>query len=247
MKLDVKKGVLTLPTSLSPDELREKLRKWEPWMIRIDFTNGVSTSEYKQSTPFAEYPLGKFGVVEGALPLAEFAGGKLLDVACNSGYNSLYAAARFGMTSTGIDVLPRHIEVSRFLSELAGIPADFLLGTAENFSRPEQFDLILHFGTLYHLPNPVLSLTLAFENLKPGGYLALETQVYDHPEDDKICYYMHMQNNDPSNFWALSTSVLKNCLELQGFGAIRELLKVVPKEGLARHMSRIVLVAQRPA
>jgi 2-polyprenyl-3-methyl-5-hydroxy-6-metoxy-1,4-benzoquinol methylase len=101
--------------------------------------------------------------------LAEFAGGKLLDVGCNSGYNSLYAAARFGMTSTGIDVLPRHIEVSRFLSELAGIPADFLLGTAENFSRPEQFDLILHFGTLYHLPNPVLSLTLAFENLKPGG------------------------------------------------------------------------------
>ena len=54
-----------MPTSLSPDELREKLRKWEPWMIRIDFTNGVSTSECKQLTPFAEYPLGKFGVVEG--------------------------------------------------------------------------------------------------------------------------------------------------------------------------------------
>ena len=162
MKLDVKNRVLTLPTSLSPDELREKLRKWEPWMIRIDFTNGVSTSECKQLTPFADYPLGKFGVVEGALPLAEFAGGKLLDVGCNSGYNSLYAAARYGMTSTGIDVFPRHIEVSRFLSELAGIPADFLLGNAENFSRPEQFDLILHFGTLYHLPNPVFSLTLAF-------------------------------------------------------------------------------------
>jgi hypothetical protein len=71
VKLDVKKGVLTLPTSLSPDELREKLRKWEPWMIRIDFTNGVSTSECKQLTPFAEYPLGKFGVVEDALPLAK--------------------------------------------------------------------------------------------------------------------------------------------------------------------------------
>ena len=35
-------------------------------------------------------------------------------------------------------------------------------------------------GTLYHLPNPVLSLRTTFDNLRPGGYLALETQVYDH-------------------------------------------------------------------
>ena len=63
----------------------------------------------------------------------------------------------------------------------------------------------LHFGTLYHLPNPVLSLQTTFDNLRSGGYLALETQVYDHPQDPNICYFMHMQNNDKTNFWALST------------------------------------------
>ena len=52
-------------------------------------------------------------------------------------------------------------------------------------------------------PSALLSLRQSFENLKPDGYLALETQVYDHPQDPNICYFMHMQNNDPTNFWAL--------------------------------------------
>jgi len=106
---------------------------------------------------------------------------------------------------------------------------------------------VLHFGTLYHLPNPVLSLQVTFANLRPGGYLALETQVYDHPEDPNICYFMYMQNNDETNFWALSTSVLTKCLELLGFREIQQLLKVVPAQGLAEHMARIILVARKPA
>lgn len=105
---------------------------------------------------------------------------------------------------------------------------------------------MLHFGTLYHLPNPVLSLQTTFDNLRPGGYLALETQVYDRPGDPNICYFMHMQNNDPTNFWALSSSVLKKCLKLIGFQDIRELPKVVLPEGLPLHMARTILVARKP-
>jgi hypothetical protein len=94
------------------------------------------------------------------------------------------------------------------------------------------------------LPNPLLSLHTTYDNLKKGGYLALETQVYDHPGDKNICYFMHMQNNDPSNFWALSTYVLKKYLQLLGFVEIQELLKVAPKM-LEKHMSRIILVAKK--
>jgi hypothetical protein len=65
-------------------------------------------------------------------------------------------------------------------------------------------------------PSPLLSLRQSFKNLKPDGYLALKTQVYDHPQDPNICYFMHMQNNDPTNFWALSTPVSKKNLELRG-------------------------------
>ena len=56
---------------------------------------------------------------------------------------------------------------------------------------------------------------------------------------------MHMQNNDPSNFWALSTPVLKKNLELIGFANIREVKRVV-LQTLAEHMARIIVVARKP-
>jgi 2-polyprenyl-3-methyl-5-hydroxy-6-metoxy-1,4-benzoquinol methylase len=239
------KGVLTLHTTLAPEALSEKLRLWEPWGHRIDFDNGVSTKNFNRRIPFNEHPLHKFSVVEDAIPFAKITGGRMLDIGCCAGYNSIHAAMKYGARCTGIDVVPPQIEISRFLSETAGINAEFFIASAETFSRPEEFDVVLHFGTLYHLPNPVLSLRTTFDNLRRGGYLALETQVYDHPGDENICYFMHMQNNDVTNFWALSTSVLTKCLELVGFREIRQ-LKLMPTEGLAKHMARIILVARKP-
>ncbi len=246
MANESKANLVTLQTTLSAEELSARLKRWEPWSIRVDFSNGISTKDFKHRVPFAEYPLGKFNVVERVIPFAKLSGASMLDVGCNAGYNSINAATKYGMRCTGIDVVQRHVEVSRFFSELAGITAEFILDSAETFSRPNEYDVVLHFGTLYHLPNPVLSLQRTFDNLRAGGYLALETQVYDHPDDPNICYFMHMQNNDRTNFWALSTAVLTKWLTLLGFCEIVELLKVVPRQGLAEHMSRIVMVARKP-
>ena len=105
----------------------------------------------------------------------------MLDIGCNIGHNSITAALKYQISAVGIDVVHRYIEVARFLTATAGVSCEFELASAETFSRPGQFDVVLHFGTLYHLPNPLLSLWRSFENLKLGGYIAIETQVYDHP------------------------------------------------------------------
>jgi 2-polyprenyl-3-methyl-5-hydroxy-6-metoxy-1,4-benzoquinol methylase len=184
---------LTLHTSLSPEALQEKLRLWEPWSHRLDFDNGVSTLNCAQRTPFSESPLRKFRDTESAIPFGELAGGRLLDIDCNAGYNSIHAALRYQFSATGIELIPRHVEAARFLAALAGVSCEFELASAETFSRPGEFDVVLHFGMLYHLPNPLLSLQRSFENLKLGGYIALETQVYADPEDPNICYFMYEQ------------------------------------------------------
>jgi 2-polyprenyl-3-methyl-5-hydroxy-6-metoxy-1,4-benzoquinol methylase len=160
--------------------LKEKLRHWESWGHRIDFDNGVSTKDFRRRIPFSQQPLSKLRFVEAVIPFANMSCAKLLDVGCCAGYNSIHSAVKYSTCCTAIDIVPRHIEISPFLSEIAGVTAEFLIASAETFSRPEEFDVILHFGTLYHLPNPVLSLRTTFDNLRPGGYLALETQVYDH-------------------------------------------------------------------
>jgi SAM-dependent methyltransferase len=241
----MEQSFLTLHTTLTPEALKEKLRRWEPWSHRIDFDNGVSTRDFKRRIPFSEEPLDKFHAVEAAIPFGNISDGTVLDVGCNTGYNSIHTALKYGTRCTGIDIVPKHIEISRFFSGVAGVKAEFLLASAETFSRPEEFDVALHLGTLYHLPNPVLSLRTTFDNLRPGGYLALETQVYDHPDDPNICYFMYMQNNDWTNFWALSTTALTKCLELVGFREIQHVM-TVPLQGPVKYMRRIILVARKP-
>lgn len=242
----MEQDVLTLHTSLSPDALRNKLQLWAPWSHRVDFDNGVSTREFARAGLFSEAPLRKFRNVAAVIPFQELRGGRLLDVGCNAGYNSINAALNYGLSAVGIDVIRRHIEAARFLATTADVSCEFELASAETFSRPANFDVVLHFGTLYHLPNPLLSLWQSFQNLKLGGFIAIETQVYDHPEDSNVCYFMLGQNNDDTNFWALSTSVLKKGLELLGFTEVQEVRKVVPPNGtLGRHMARIIMVARK--
>lgn len=237
--------ILRLPSTESPEALSETLRQYEPWSIRIDFDNGVSTKDFQRRVPFAENPLQKITIAGQHLPIDELRGGAVLDIGCASGYNSIYAATKWDMIPTGIDFNARHITVSKMLAEAAGVGATFLQDSAETFRRPRTFDLVLHFGTLYHLPNPFLALEVAFENLRPGGHLALETQVYEHPEDENLCYFMHMHNNDSTNFWALSPSVLRRYLEMLGFGDVRTVLTVRPAI-LEEHMARTIMIARRP-
>ena len=231
-------------TELNKEELLNKLQEWEPWGHRIDFSNGISTKNLKRRVPFSENTIQKFKIVEKVIPFDNFRGGKLLDIGCNSGYNSVYAYQKFGLETTGIDVNPRHIEVSNFLKEITDVKSNFYLHDAETFSKENYFEVILHFGTLYHLPNPLLSLKNSYNNLKKGGYLAIETQVYDDPRDSNLVYFMHMHNNDPTNFWALSTGVLQKYLEYIGFNDFQELLRTRPAI-MEKGMSRVIVVAKK--
>ena len=240
------KDVLTLPTLLSAEELREQLKIREPWRAKIDFNNGISTADFKRRAPFNEHPLLKLLAVAPLIPFRQMKGRELLDVGCNVGYNSIYLAQTYGISCTGVDLDPRNIEIASFLAGLAQVDVEFVLDSAETFNRTRGFYVVLHFGTLYHLRNPLLSLQNSYHNLRRGGYLAIETQVYDDPDNPNACYFMHMQNDDCSNFWALSPSVLNKVLELSGFVEMKELFRIVPAVGLAPKMARILVLARRP-
>lgn len=242
----VEKIALTLPSSLPAEELCEQLKKREPWSAKIDFNNGVSTKDLKRRMPFSEHPLSKLSVVASLIPFRHMAGRELLDLGCNIGYNSIYLAQKYGALCTGVDLSPRNIEIASFLARVAQVDVEFVADSAETFNRIRGFYVVLHFGTLYHLRNPLLSLQNSYHNLRRGGYLAVETQVYDDPENPNACYFMHMQNDDCSNFWALSPSVLIKVLELSGFVEIQELSRIVPARGLASNMARMLVLARKP-
>jgi 2-polyprenyl-3-methyl-5-hydroxy-6-metoxy-1,4-benzoquinol methylase len=236
---------LRIETEVQAERLREKLRGWAPWRVLIEFSNGVSTNEFEQEFPFTQSPLWKLGRFATTVPFENLR--DVLDVGCNVGYNAIYLARDYDAHCVGIDVQQRHIEAARYLAGLVGVDCHFELAHAEGFIKPESFDLVVHFGTLYHLPNPLAGLRAAWENLRPAGWLCLETQTYDDPADDRLCYWLHGLNDDASNFLALSTTAVCESLELLGFRDVRETHRETTAVGGRDHMYRVFLTAVKTA
>jgi 2-polyprenyl-3-methyl-5-hydroxy-6-metoxy-1,4-benzoquinol methylase len=242
-------GELTAPlrieTEVEAETLREKLRSWAPWRVVIEFSNGVSTDEFAKEFPFSQSPLWKLGRFEGSVPFQTLR--DILDVGCNVGYNAIYLARDHGARCVGIDVQQRLIDAAQYFAGLVDVDCQFELAHAESFIKPESFDLVIHFGTLYHLPNPLGGLRAAWENLRPGGWLCLETQTYDDPADERMCYWLHGLNDDLSNFFALSTTAVRESLELLGFRDVHEVHREATTVGSREHMYRVFLAAVKTA
>lgn len=216
---------LVIPTSLSKTTLRAQLGKVTPpggWRHKICFSNGLSTSDLDCGKPWTDHPLNKIKMVERQCLDFAKQGGNALDIGSNIGYNSLYLAHRYGMNITGIDVSETLLKISRQFAEMSVIKnAEFRIEDAETFVRPNHFDLVVHFGTLYHLRNVVRALETTSKNLKIGGVLLLETQCHGEP-GSMLSRFVRGFNNDPSNWWALGDGALRHILEFCGFGDIVE-------------------------
>ena len=146
----MEKHFLTLQTSVAAEELRDRLRPWEPSSIRVDFSNGVSTKDFKRRTPFDEHPLIKFSLVEAAIPFAEISAGRMLDLGATPATTvekRIEALHQLGFSELeGIDLSPS------LAAAYAG-PGKILVGDCrqipfENASK----DILIVQGDLHHLP-----------------------------------------------------------------------------------------------
>lgn len=236
--------VLKLETDTSKEDLIGELSRYEPWGHRIDFSNGVSTKDLARRTPFSENTIQKASIAFQHIDKSSLSGKRILDVGCNSGYNSIFSATEFGMRPTGIDYSERHVRVSSLLAKMAGVEAVFKQANAETYVEDQAFHVVLHFGTLYHLPNPLLALKSSYDNLSNGGWIAIETQIFEG-RDENECYFMHMHNNDQTNYWALSPSVMEKYMDFIGFRDIKEVFRVTPRLMEVAGMHRTITIARK--
>jgi len=211
---------LVIPTALPPEELRTKLGQATPyggWRHLIHFSNGVKTSDLETAEPWSDRPLNKIKMVQKADAGFARRSGRALDVGCNCGYNALWLAHAYSMHVVGIEASGSHVATSQILAECSALDrATFKVADAESYVESEAFDLVVHFGTLYHLRNPIRSLETASRNLKLGGVLALETQCHGE-RGGLIARYVRGFKNDPSNWWGLGDGALREILTFCGF------------------------------
>jgi SAM-dependent methyltransferase len=232
-----------IETDVAEPEIRAFLQANAPWRVAVTFNGRISSEEYGVTPPFNHSPLTKIKAVEPHIPRAALSG-TVLDIGFNAGYNSIYLAKTYGARTAGVEVTLRHQTVASFLSRLSQTSCEFLIGDGETFLREGAFDLVLHFGTLYHQPNPILSLKTAALNLKPGGWLALETTAYLAGADPYENLYLCGAFGDPTNTWALSKATIDYVLQDVGF-AKPKLIAEVSLEVYQGRMSRVCFIAQK--
>jgi SAM-dependent methyltransferase len=99
-------------------------------------------------------------------------GAVALDVGCGEGRQALALHQRFGFRVTGIDPVPRHIEVARAAAGPDG-PV-FEVGTAEDIpAGPDLADLVWCRDVLVHVRDLPRAYAEFRRVLRPGGYVVV--------------------------------------------------------------------------
>ena len=101
-----------------------------------------------------------------------------LEVGCGSGAVSKYIAQNHGSNVTGVDLDPELIELAK--KGIGDIPnAHFFVADVTHLPFGDnEFDVVLSFGVMHHIPNWLDALEEIARVLKPKGYFVYWDLVY---------------------------------------------------------------------
>ena len=124
-----------------------------------EFFDSVEQHRYGRYAPWMRRVMG----------FDEFRGARLLEIGCGMG-TDLLQFARGGARCTGIDLTPRHVEITQHRFKLYGAPGNFMLADGEQLPfASETFDVVYSNGVLHHTPDTAGAIREVYRVLTPGG------------------------------------------------------------------------------
>lgn len=150
------------------------------WFYRFKLPSGAVTRSYGAGELDAIHDtrLKMLDATIAAMMPGGLAGRTAVDLACHQGWFSSQLAQRGARRVLGIDARAEHVADTTLISKALDLPqmeavqSDVHAASAERFGR---FDLVLCFGLIYHLENPVGALRVARDLCQ--GICVVETQV----------------------------------------------------------------------
>ena len=145
---------------ISKEEIENELKKYPEWFYPFDLDYGINTNpQWVGSTNIENRKRHMF------TPLLEKYGGSLkgkriLDVGCNEGYWSFEAIKQGAEYVLGIEGRQEFVDKANFVKKAKGLEnIEFKCLTTYDISKDfGKFDIVLFFGILYHLSEPIGTL-----------------------------------------------------------------------------------------
>jgi len=204
---------------LSDQEIFERINSVKNWYHRIEIRPGIITPGINDSP-----------AVLRILNIPEDCSGlKVLDLGTRDGFYAFELEKR-GANVVAIDYFPADKTGFKVAAELLNSKVNYIHDNIYNISREKygQFDIVLFLGLLYHLPDPMLALsiirsvcrsTLYLESyvtdnafLLPDGSAVPINSISKHLLDIPVMQFFPKDSayNDYANYWGPNLK----CLEL---------------------------------
>ena len=179
------------------------------WFHRVKLKDGTLTAG---TAPVADKP---WHYLVDDIP---FKGRSVLDVGCWDGGFSFLAEARGASRVVGLD----NLEVQEgkhdgwdFLHDHFQSKAEFIWGNIYDLPK-ERFDIVLCYGVLYHLSDPLLAASNCFQ--AANDYVAFTANFFTDTRPMLLFWKSReYRQDDPSNVCSLSTGFMDLVAEQNGF------------------------------
>ncbi len=237
---------------MNPSELQKRISEFPYWYHRIELAPGIVTPGFPLE------PL--WDNLRKVRNLVDYHGKRILDVASFDGMFSFEAEQRGARTVVAADCLYRSFANLLFCREVLGskvIPyyniSPYELSNRldvfleENYDSEQAnerlFDVVQHFGLLYHLRDPMHSLAQARSVLRPDGVLIIETDVVLDSDESHLVFngmpkHARLRDNY-SVWWAPTRECLFDMLEATLFEVDRSSYSEIPFDTPASNTGKL--------
>ena len=213
-----------------PEQIEYELRNYTYWYHRIELSDGIVTPGMNLE-PIWEN-------IREVRKNISFIGKDVLDIASFDGLFAFEAEALGAKNVIATDCLYKSFKNFLFCKQVLGsrVVPYFNISPYElterldvyfdenydsQISNDRPFDIVQHFGLLYHLQNPMYSLAQARSLLKVGGHLIIETDLLLNESDSFLLFNgiprSSRVRNNSSVWWAPTKTSLFEMLEVNFF------------------------------
>jgi len=228
----------------SKEQIEEKLKTdFTYWYHRIDLGDGVVTPGFHYE------PL--WDNIREVRKLIDYKDKNVLDIASFDGLFSFEAEKLGAKNIIATDCLYRSFKNFLFCKQILdskclpyyNVSAYNLFDRLDVFfqenydaEKPydQMFDIVQHLGLLYHLRDPLASLSQARSCMRTGGELLIETNIITDSDESFMLYngipFTHRLSRNFSVWWVPTINCLKEMLFATLFEPILESIRVIKFE-----------------